>query len=479
VVRNHLLCAAAAIHRSGIPSPMEAPMTGTESTDRPGTTIHDLIRSDDTEALRAMLASHHSADIVALLDGVDAKEAAGLIRLLPEERQGRVFGYFAPEQQVAMARALDRGSLAELITRMSHDERADLFNRLTPEQQAAILPGLAQAEREDIRKLAAYPEGTAGSVMTSDYATLSPELTTREAVDKLRLEAPDKETIYEAYIVDHERRVVGRISLRDLLVAPDQATVGAVMRRDVHVVRAEEDREVAAQAVGTYDLIAVPVIDGDDRLVGIITHDDAMDVQVQEATIDMHKVASVGEGIVSVRNAGIWLLYRMRFVWLVLLVFGNIFSGAGIAYFEDTIAAYVALVFFLPLLIDSGGNAGSQAATLMVRGLATGDVALRDWGAMIGREVLVAGLLGLSMALAVSVIGLWRGGPEIALVVSLSMILIVIVGSTIGMTLPFVLSRLKVDPATASAPLVTSIADAAGVLIYFAIATAFLPMPGA
>jgi magnesium transporter len=139
----------------------------------------------------------------------------------------------------------------------------------------------------------------------------------------------------------------------------------------------------------------------------------------------------------------------------------------------------VALVFFLPLLIDSGGNAGSQAATLMVRGLATGDVALRDWGAMIGREVLVAGLLGLSMALAVSFIGLWRGGPEIALVVSMSMILIVIVGSTIGMTLPFVLSRLKVDPATASAPLVTSIADAAGVLIYFAIATAFLPMPGA
>jgi magnesium transporter len=459
--------------------PMETPMTGIETTDRPAATIQDLIRRGDTGALQAMLASRHSADIVELLDDIEPRDAVAVIRLLPEERQGRVFGYFAPEKQVAMARALDRGSLADLITRMSHDERADLFNRLTPEQQAAILPGLAQAEREDIRKLSAYPEGTAGSVMTSDYATLSPELTTREAVDKLRLEAPDKETIYEAYIVDADRRVVGRISLRDLLVAPDQATVGEAMRRDVHVVRAEEDREAAAQAVSTYDLIAIPVIDSDERLVGIITHDDAMDVQVQEATIDMHKVASVGEGIVSVKNAGIWLLYRMRFVWLVLLVFGNIFSGAGIAYFEDTIAAYVALVFFLPLLIDSGGNAGSQAATLMVRGLATGDVALRDWGTMIGREVLVAGLLGLSMALAVSFIGLWRGGPEIALVVSMSMILIVIVGSTIGMTLPFVLSRLKVDPATASAPLVTSIADAAGVLIYFAIATAFLPMPGA
>jgi magnesium transporter len=454
-------------------------MSDTNATTHRLTTaaIADLLDRHDHESVHAALKDRHSADIVELIGDLDPARAMTVVRLLPEERQARVFGYFAPEQQVRMARTIDRTSLAALITRMSHDERADLFNRLSPAQQAAILPGLAQAEREDIRKLAAYPEGTVGSVMTSDYATLSPELTTREAVDKLRLEAPDKETIYETYIVDAERRVIGRISLRDLLVAPDDSTVGEVMRRDVHLVRAEDGREVAARKVSQYDLIAIPVINGGDKLVGIVTHDDAMDVASQEATFDMHKVASVGEGIVSVKSAGIWLLYRMRFVWLVLLVFGNIFSGAGIAYFEDTISAYVALVFFLPLLIDSGGNAGSQAATLMVRGLATGDVALRDWGTMIGREVMVAALLGLSMALAVSVIGIWRGGPEIALVVSMSMVLIVMVGSTIGMSLPFILSRLKLDPATASAPLITSIADAVGVMIYFAIATSFLPMP--
>ena len=428
-----------------------------------GTAIHNLLEKQDMASGQAALAERHSADIVEMPADLDPGRIVAVLKLLPDDRQGRVFGYFAPEQQVAMAKAMDRGTLVAFITSMSHDERADLYARLSPEQQQALLPGLAQAEREDIRKLASYAEGTCGAIMTWDYATLEPGLTTLQATKKLRREAPDKETIDEAYIIDEARRVVGRISLRDLLVARDEAEVGDVMRRDVHVVRAEDERVEAAQKIARYDLIAIRVINGGDKLVGIITHDDAMDVEREEATIDMHKVGSVGEGIVSVRSAGIWLLYRMRFVWLVLLVFGNIFSGAGIAYFEETIEAYVALVFFLPLLIDSGGNAGSQAVTLMVRGLATGDVEMRDWGRIIGREVLVALLLGLSMAAAVSFIGIFRGGPEIAMVVSMSMVLIVMVGSTIGMSLPFILHRLGWDPATASAPLVTSIADAGGV----------------
>lgn len=175
-------------------------------------------------------------------------------------------------------------------------------------------------------------------------------------------------------------------------------------------------------------------------------------------------------------QASVGLLYRKRVPWLVILVFGNIFSGAGIAYFEDTIAAYVALVFFLPLLVDSGGNAGSQSATLMVRALATGDVKMSDWGRMLGREMAVAGALGLTMAAAVSLIGLWRGGPEIALVVSLTMVLIVLMGSVLGMSMPFLLSRFRLDPAAASAPLITSLADAIGVLIYFGMATWLLDL---
>lgn len=187
-----------------------------------------------------------------------------------------------------------------------------------------------------------------------------------------------------------------------------------------------------------------------------------------------HKLGTVARMPGSVRDASIKTLYQKRVFWLALLVFGNLFSGAGIAYFEDTISAYVALVFFLPLLIGSSGNAGAQAATLMVRALATGDVRMRDWERLLGREVVVALALGATMALAVSLIGIFRGGPEVAVVVACTMVLVVIVGSLIGMSLPFLLHRFNLDPATASAPLITTIADAVGVVIYFTIATALL-----
>ncbi|MGH8588961.1 MAG: magnesium transporter, partial [Gammaproteobacteria bacterium] len=218
------------------------------------------------------------------------------------------------------------------------------------------------------------------------------------------------------------------------------------------------------------------IVNGGDKLVGIVTYDDALDVVEAEATEDFHKGATVGKLDGSVREAALNLLYRKRVFWLVLLVFGNLFSGAGIAYFEDTITAYVGLVFFLPLLVGSAGNAGSQASTLMVRALATGDVMLKDWGRMLGRELVVAAALGLTMAIAVYGVGVMRGGAELALVVALAMLFAVMTGGLIGVSLPFMLSRFKLDPATASAPLVTTIADVTGVVIYFSIASIYLPL---
>ena len=309
--------------------------------------------------------------------------------------------------------------------------------------------------------------------MTSDYAVLTADLSTNDALQKLRNEALDQETIYRTYVLDGERRLIGSVRLQDLFLAPTKARVSDIMERNTYAATVTDDQEEVAKRIARYDLLALPVVDTEGKLVGIVTHDDALDVIEEEATEDFHRVGA-SKMVRNMRDASVFMLYRARIVWLILLVFGNIFSGAGIAYFEDTITAYVALVFFLPLLIDSGGNAGSQSATLMVRSLATGQVQLSDWRKMIGREVLVAALMGVSMAAAVSVIGVFRAGPEIAIVVALSMVVIVIVGSVIGMLLPFVLTKLNLDPATASAPLVTSISDAAGVLIYFAIATAFL-----
>jgi magnesium transporter len=216
------------------------------------------------------------------------------------------------------------------------------------------------------------------------------------------------------------------------------------------------------------------VVDEQQKLVGIVTYDDAMDAAEEEATEDAQKSASVGKLDETVDRVSIWELYRKRVLWLVLLVFGAMFSGAGIAHFEDTISSHVALVFFLPLLIGSGGNAGSQAAALMVRALATGEVDKSDWSKLFARELLVGFALGLTMAIAVYGVGVYRGGPEVAIIVSMSMVIIVLAGSLVGLSLPFMLNKIKMDPATASGPLVATIADVTGVLVYFSLASLVL-----
>lgn len=420
----------------------------------------------------------HPADMAAMLAEFEPIEVRRLLAQVAPMERAEIFGYLPSEFQLEVVQLMTRPELVALFVEMSSDERADLYNDLPQDAQEALLPALAQVEREDIRKLAAYEEGTVGSVMTSEYATLTPELTARQAVEQLRRVAPDKETIYQAYVVDELRRLIGTVSLRDLIIAPPHARVEQFMKHDPIHCSAEEAQHEAAQMISKYDLIALPVVDADERLVGIVTYDDAMDVAEEAATTGFHKAGgSSGALGGSIRDASIPSLYRSRVFWLVVLVFGNIFSGAGIAHFEETIATHLSLLFFLPLLIASAGNAGSQASTLMVRALATGDVLMRDWGRMLGREFLVASLLGLTMAVAISGIGAWRAGVDIAWVVAMTMVIVVVVGSLIGMSLPFAMSRMKVDPATASAPLVASIADVTGVVIYFTIAAAMLGTP--
>ncbi|RDE08591.1 magnesium transporter [Pelagibacterium lacus] len=439
--------------------------------------IRDIFLAGATDAVTATLAAEHPADLADALQTLDPPAAWTTLAHAPVARQADIFGYLDHEFQMLLATVMPRTDLAAIVMEMNADDRADLYKELSDQQRKALMPALAQAEREDIRRLASYDEGTAGAIMTSDYAALPPDLSATKALTMLRREAPDKETIYRTYVIDAERRLLGSVRLQDLITAPAQARVADIMEINTHAIRVDDDVEAAARKIAHYDVIALPVVDTDGRLVGIITHDDALDVMEAEATEDFHRVGTVTRLEAGVGTASIPMLYRARIAWLMVLVFGNIFSGAGIAYFEDTIAAHLALMFFLPILIASGGNAGSQSATLMVRALATGEIGVSDWGRVLGRELVVAILLGLSMAAAIAIIGVVRGGPEIALVISLSMVLIVIVGSLIGMLLPFLLSKLNMDPATASTPLVTSIADATGVLIYFSIANVILTMP--
>jgi len=417
-----------------------------------------------------------SADIARYLDQLEIDEIIPLLEHLPLEQRAEAFGYFPLERQAALAKALPRASLVTLVAAMSADERADLVNGIDQHQRDALLPALAHVQREDLRKLCSYVEGSAGAVMTSEYSTLDASLTAAQAIEALRREAADAETIYQAYVLDEERRLLGTLSLRELILATPDTRVADLINKTVISINVDAPQEQVARLINDYDLLALPIVNKRGALVGIVTCDDAMDVVVEEATEDFHKGAMISTRIGNLKNATISLLYRKRVLWLVLLVFGNLFSGAGIAAFEEIIAANIALVFFLPLLVDSGGNAGAQSATLMVRALATGEVILKDWLRLLRRECFVALALGLTMAVAVATLGLMRGGPSIAIIVACSMMIIVLIGSLIGMSLPFLLSRMRLDPATASGPLITSIADAVGVLIYFGIATQVLEL---
>lgn len=437
------------------------------------------LATQDQSTLDRRLPEIRSADLAEILeqligDGRQLATALALLQQLPVERQASVIGHLPSDDQEKVSDAIEDAQLVRILDRMGSDERADIFKVFDDDRKEALLRRMAHREREALKRLASYVEDTAGALMTSDYVAIPADLDVSRAMMRVRQTAPDAETVYQLYVIDDQGRLTGTMSLRQLMVARPHALIDELMIRDVIKISVDVDQEEVARMVARYDLLAIPVVDAQQRLVGIITHDDALDVVESEATEDIHKGMSIGQLKDGVSRASLWSLYRKRVTWLVLLVFGNLFSGAGIAHFEDTIAAQVTLVFFLPLLIGSGGNAGAQAATLMVRGMATGDVGVKDWGKLLGRELLVAGALGLTMALAVAPIGMLRAGEAVALVVAISMVSIVLFGSLLGMCLPFVLDRLGWDPATASAPLVTTLIDASGVVIYFSIATAVI-----
>jgi magnesium transporter len=314
--------------------------------------------------------------------------------------------------------------------------------------------------------------------MSPRYVAVRPDWTLARALEQVRAEGEKAETLNAVFVVDEERHLQGVLPLKRLVLGRPDDTVAAVMTEEPVTVGPQADREHAARLIRHYDLDALPVVDAGGALLGIVTVDDVMDVVEEETTEDFQRIGSVGLFTPSLRDASPALLYRKRIGWLLVLVFVNVLSGLAIARYEGAIEALVVLVFFLPLIIASGGNAGAQSSTLMVRAIATGDVRAQDWLALWGKELVVAVALGVTMGLAVSAVGLWRGGPDLALVVALAMALVVVTGSLIGMLLPFGLTRLNLDPATASAPLITSIADIAGILIYFSVAVALLDLPG-
>ncbi len=434
--------------------------------------LHETLLTGENN-IHQLLQKLNIADQARILSELGPAERCHHFKQL--ERQAEVLEYLPLAMQIQLAYQFPLEQLASLMDAMHSDDFIDLYKQMPCEVQQQLLGKLSTQSLQTLRELHAYPEETAGALMSSDFVTLAPELSMTEAIETLRDISGNHDTLYLIYIVDEKQHLLGVISLRQIIQAQPDATINEVMITDVVYATVDEDQEQVVRILAYYDFIALPVVDATQKLVGIITYDDAMDIAEAESTEDILKSGAVTPlNELSLKTAPILRLYQKRVFWLVILVFGSLLSGIGIAHFEDIISTHIVLVFFLPLLVGSGGNAGSQSATLMVRALATGDVQFKDWLSLLGRESLVALCLGGTMAIAVSILGYIRGDWMVAVVLALSMLGIVLMGCLIGMSLPFILNKLKMDPASASAPLVTSICDATGVIIYLFIASQLL-----
>jgi magnesium transporter len=435
-------------------------------------------KDNNLSYLNELCRDTHPADIVETMKHMSHKEILFIITNIDSNYASKIFSYMKSKQQKKVLADVSDEKIVEIIELMYPDDRVDLLENIPEDRSEIILKKVAKKDREDILTLKSYEDGTAGSIMTSEYASINENATIGEAIAKIRKEAPEKETINYIYVIDNRRKLLGFIPLRKLIVAKSTIKVKDILSKNLIKSYAEDNQEEVAKKMKKYDLSAIPVTDKEDKLVGIITHDDIQDVIIEEATEDFHKFGGVtidrSDSDYSLKSRGIINMVSKRIPWLLILVFMNIFTGAGIAYFENTIQSAVSLLFFLPLLIGSAGNAGSQSATLTIRAIATGDIKLKDWFNMFLKEMIVAISIGIIMGLAVSFIGFFRVGPEITIIVAITMVINVFFGSIVGMSLPFILTLFKMDPATASAPLITSIADIGGVIIYFSIATWFL-----
>lgn len=439
--------------------------------------------------IRELLARGETARVREVLDLMRYQDIAAVLMELHDDELPTVFNLLAPGRRVDVFSHLDPDYQYRLIVRLPVVEAREILSRLEPDDLTALLEDLPKDEVRRLLRLLPYrtirralsllghPEGSVGRLMSPLFVSVRPDMKIGAALDHIRELSEGGVHVNNVFVTDEGEHLIGIIPLKHFVLGKTGDAVESLAGNPVASIRPEARQEEAARMMKHYDLEVLPVVGEDNELVGVVTVDDVLDVVEEETTEDFHKMGSVGMVGLSLRDAKPSLLFRKRIGWLLALVFINLIGGAIMAWFEEAIHALVALVLFLPLVIASGGNAGAQSATLMVRALAIGDVQARDWIKLWTKEFAVAAALGVTMAVAVAFLGFWRGGMAVAFVISVAMAIIVVAGSLIGLLLPILLTRLRMDPAAASVPLVTSIADVAGIVIYFTMAAALLNLP--
>lgn len=437
--------------------------------------LEEAIEKRDWLGLRESIRNWPAPDIAALLARLAEHDRVLVFRSLPRHVAAKVASEMDPDSVDALLRGLTDEETRTVLANLKPDDRTSLLEEMPGQLTQRLLNLLNPDDLKESRYLLGYPEGSVGRLMTPEYVAVRSDWTVEQALDHIRKKGKDSETISTIYVIGVDWKLLDALDVKHLILANPSDPVEKLMDHSCASLSAFDDREKAVHAAQKYDLFVLPVVDSEGVLLGIVTADDLMDVAQEEVTEDFHRTAAVSPLDDHYTETSIWELYSKRIGWLVALVFLNLVSSGVMAAFEKTLASTIALAFFIPLLIDSGGNAGSQSATLMIRALATGDLKMRHWTRTVVREIAVGASLGLTMGIAAWALGLFRGGFHVGLIVGLSMASIVTVANLIGTALPFLLTRFGVDPAVASSPLITTVADAAGLIIYFSLARIILP----
>ncbi len=439
--------------------------------------LREMLELSDVDGLREFCTALHPARTAEFMEGLTATEAWTVLQAADPATRVEIFGYLDREKQIEIFETCDPESVSTLITDMPADDRVDLLNAVDEEVASNLLSLVPADKRRDIQRLQAYPEGTAGAVMTTEVARLPESLTVRGALEELSRIAENLETIYYIYIVDENNHLRGAVSARRLVthLNKPKMPITELMERNLVTVEATDDQEAVAAKVADYDFLASPVVDHEQHLVGIITHDDVIDVLQREATEDAYLAGAVGpieEGYLSIP----WFEFtRHRAPWLAILFGGAIMTIFALKSYNETIDQVAWLVLFLPLIVSCGGNSGSQSATLIIRALTTKEITPASWWAVVWRELLIGVALGLFLGAIGYAIGCFVAPSfAAALIIPITLILVVTCGTMVGSLLPLLFARLGWDPALMSAPFVTVIIDILGIVVYMNVALLML-----
>ena len=438
--------------------------------------LEELLNSRQFRKLRETMAEMNEVDIAEFIEDLDMEKKVLVYRMLPKELAADVFSFLEVEDQEHIINSITDYELGKIVEDLYVDDAVDMLEELPAIVVRRVLQNAAPETRALINQFLQYPENSAGSIMTAEYIGLKRNMTVEQAFAYIRANGVDKETIYTCFVTDSKRRLQGVVTVKDLLMNPYSTVIRDIMDENVICAVTTEDQEDVVETFNKYDLLCLPVVDHEERLVGIVTVDDVVEVMEQEATEDFEKMAAMLPSEKPYLKMSVLELAKNRIPWLLLLMFTSLLTGASLVSYENALQVVPLLVSFVPMLMDTSGNCGNQSSTMIIRGMAVGDIELRDVPRVVWKEFRVGILCGIVLAAAnfVRLMIQYPGQIMMSLVVVLSLVMTVILAKTIGCTLPMLAKKLNLDPAIMAAPLITTIVDACSLLIYFRIACAFL-----